>query len=208
MRTFFTRILVLATALCWSAAVLAAPSTPAQLQHFFHQVHTFHAHFHQVLRDDTGATIQASSGVFTIARPGQFRWIYQKPYHQVIVSDGKTLWIYDKDLAQVTERPAGSAIHGTPAQLLSGGEGLKQAFTIEQQDQRDGLHWVKLTPKSSQSDFKWVKLGFRSGQLAAMELRDSLGETSHITFSDVQVNARVPAERFHFQVPKGVEVVR
>lgn len=189
----------------------AAPSAGARLQHFFHHVSTFQAHFQQVLKDDSGATIQRSSGEFIISRPGRFRWVYQKPYSQVIVSNGKTLWVYDKDLSQVTERPVSGAIHGTPAELLSGGEDIGQAFRIQGQDDSNGLHWVKLTPKdatSGQSDFKWVRLGFSDGHLTAMQLRDNLGETSHITFSQVQVNPSVPDSRFQFKVPKGVDVVR
>lgn len=190
-------------------AAVAATQTPAvqALQRFYHDVHTFHARFHQVQRDDSGAVMQQSSGRFTIERPGRFRWIYEKPYRQTIVSDGQTLWTYDKDLAQVTERPVGTALKGTPAQLLSGGEGLHQAFSMKGQGDQNGLSWVQLTPKSNQGDFKSVRLGFRNGQLAAMILHDSLGDISHITFSDVRVNASVAEGIFHFHAPKGVEVV-
>ena len=199
--------LCISLALMGTAAAGAQNAAVAQLHRFFRDVHTFHAHFHQVLRDDSGSTMQDSAGEFTLQRPGRFRWVYQQPYKQVIVSDGTTLWTYDKDLAQVTERPVSAAIKGTPAQLLSGGEGLDQAFTVQGEGRSKGLQWVQLTPKSQQSDFKSVKLGFRDGHLHAMVLHDSLGETSHITFSDVQVNPHVASGTFHFQVPKGVDVV-
>lgn len=209
MRTYLKMLACACATLLLTVSAMAATPTSATkaLNRFYREVHTFHARFHQVQRDDSGTVMQQSSGRFTIERPGRFRWIYEKPYKQVIVSDGQTLWTYDKDLAQVTQRPVGSALKGTPAQLLSGGEGLSQAFSIESQGDKNGLSWVKLTPKSNQSDFKSVSLGFNNGQLSAMVLHDSLGDVSHITFSEVQINAPVASDTFHFHVPKGVEVV-
>jgi outer membrane lipoprotein carrier protein len=197
--------------LCLVCVALAAQAkqTPAiqALQHFYRDVHTLRTHFDQVQTGDTGNTLKKASGVFYLKRPGRFRWNYEEPYKESIISDGKTLWTYDKGLQQVTRRPANKALRGTPALLLSGDSDLEKSFNIESRGKRDGLFWVRLVPKSKNGDFKWVRLAFAGNKPKKMILRDHLGDTSRITFSHTKVNETVSSERFDFTPPKGAEVV-
>src|SRR5699024_2252985 len=107
-------LVVALLALAWPAWAQAAQAASA-LQRFYHDVQTLAGHFVQVRRNEQGEILTRSSGRFAIARPHEFRWEYQKPYRQVIVSDGETLWSYDVDLAQVTVRPIDEALQGSPA---------------------------------------------------------------------------------------------
>jgi outer membrane lipoprotein carrier protein len=186
------------------APVLAAPEA---LQRFVQDVETLSARFEQVQRDEKGAVLQASSGRLWLARPGRFRWTYEQPYRQEIVCDGKTLWQYDPDLAQVMVRPAGATLQGTPAQLLTDRTGLEKHFRIEDLGTEGGVARLRLLPKAADADFKSVELWLADGAPRRMRFEDPLGGASEVTFSEARTNAPVDASRFSFVIPKGTEVI-
>jgi chaperone LolA len=141
-------------------------------------------------------------------RPGKFRWDYLSPYEQVIVADGKKLWVYDKDLEQVTVNQLDAAIGNTPALLLSGDESLELSFRIVELDKKTaGLDWVELFPKEAQSSFTSMRLAFSAHHLEYMELIDSFGQTTQIKFSNTKNNPDINANLFNFTPPKGVDVI-
>lgn len=192
------------------SAAQAAQSTPAiqALMHFYNQVNTLRTDFHQVQIGSQGKVIRKADGVFLLDRPGRFRWNYEKPYKQSIISDGETLWIYDQGLKQVIVRSVNQTLKGTPAQLLSGGKGLRKSFEVKSQGKQDGLLWVRLTPKSDDSDFKRVRLGFSNNRPQRMILKDRLGQTTRIAFSNTEVNIALDPVHFDFTPPEGTEVVK
>lgn len=199
-------IAVLAVALAWP--VYASAQGSSALHRFYQTVHTLAGRFVQVQRDEQGKILSRSSGRFAIARPHKFRWEYQAPYKQVIVSDGNTLWSYDADLAQVTVRPIGQALRGSPALLLSGAPTLGKDFNIQELPPSQGLDWVKVTPKAQNGDFRNLRLGFDDGVLKIMELMDNLGQDTRLTFSDLKINQGLDSREFRFNAPPGVDVVR
>lgn len=202
------RILVLLLGSLMTVAAGAAPGGGVEaLRSFYERVDSLATSFEQVQRDESGAVVQEASGRFLLSRPDKFRWAYQQPYEQIIVSDGKAFRFYDVDLAQVTIRDVDASLRTTPAQLLAGGEGLEDAFEVRDGGQRDGLAWVRLIPRSDDSDFKEIRMGLEDGLPAAMELDDQLGQTTRIDFSDVQVNPELAAERFQLDIPEDVTVV-
>jgi outer membrane lipoprotein carrier protein len=184
------------------------PPAVKALEHFYKHVHTLRTDFHQVESGDQGETLQDASGTFYLKRPSRFNWQYDKPYQQSIVSNGQTLWIYDKGLQQVTVRPVSKALRSTPALLLSGGSKLRQAFKIEDEGKQDSLLWVRLVPRDENSDFQWVRLGFKDSRLSQMVLKDNLGELSHIHFTHMAVNIALDSDRFTFSPPPGTDVVK
>ena len=189
----------------FSSAHAAPP--PDALQQFVQNVESLSARFEQVQKDDQGVVLQASSGRLWLARPGKFRWSYEKPYQQEIVCDGKTLWQYDPDLAQVMVRPAGATLQGTPAQLLTDRAALDQHFKVENLGRQAGAAHVRLRPKAKDSDFKSVELWLKDGAPQRMRFEDPLGGASEVTFSDIRTNAAIDAAQFAFEIPKGVEVI-
>jgi outer membrane lipoprotein carrier protein len=158
----------------------------------------------QVQKTKTGKT---SSGTFVFARPGKFIWTYQKPYEQLLQADGETLYLYDKDLNQVTTRKLGGALGSSPAAILFGSNDLEKNFTLAEAGTRDGLEWLNATPKSKDTTFEQIGIGLKDGIPQAMELKDNFGQTVLLKFTSFQRNPALGAQTFKFDVPKGAEVV-
>jgi outer membrane lipoprotein carrier protein len=154
-----------------------------------------------------GKATPPSSGSFVFARPGKFIWTYQKPYEQVLQADGETLYIYDKDLNQVTTRKLGNALGSSPAAILFGSNDLEKNFTLLDAGSRDGLEWMTATPKAKDTSFEQIGIGLKDGVPQAMELKDSFGQTSVLKFTSFQRNPQLGAQQFKFEVPKGADVV-
>ncbi|WP_428825231.1 outer membrane lipoprotein chaperone LolA [Azonexus sp. IMCC34842] len=178
-----------------------------QLHQFLGSTRTLRAEFSQMVIGKGGRKPQQSSGLVAISRPGKLRWDIQKPYPQLVVGDGEKIWIYDTELKQITVRKAGQAINGSPAALLSGNNDLEKNFTLKDVGEAEGMAWVEAMPKTSDSGFESVRLGFVGSDLKAMELHDSFGQTTHIRFSRLERNPVLPAATFKFTPPAGVDIV-
>jgi outer membrane lipoprotein carrier protein len=165
------------------------------------------ARFDQEVFDRAGKVIERASGTFAFARPGKFRWTYEKPHKQLLVGDGSKLWIHDPDLNQVTVKRIDRAISSTPAALLAGRDDITALFTLRDAGSSDGLSWVEASPKAPDTGFERVRMGLQGRTLAAMELHDQLGGRTLLRFSDLKANATVPAETFAFVPPKGADVI-
>lgn len=150
---------------------------------------------------------QTSSGTFKILRPGYFRWDYTKPYKQTIVGDGKTVWLYDPELKQVTKKSQAAALGDSPAAILSDKNALSGSYTLKEDGTDGGLNWVKATPKSSNAGYQYIRLGFKGDQLSRMQLKDSFGNNTAISFSGLNNNPNVSPASFKFTPPKGVDVL-
>ncbi|MEJ8795028.1 outer membrane lipoprotein chaperone LolA [Trinickia caryophylli] len=208
----------LAALACGAACLLAAPaafaSGTAQLKAFVAQVHSARGEF---VQKEVKAPSKAqggkptvgntSSGTFVFARPGKFIWSYEKPYEQVLQADGENLYVYDKDLNQVTVRKLGGALGASPAAILFGSNDLEKNFTLRDAGEKGGIDWLELTPKSRDTQFERVGIGFRDGGLEAMELHDVFGNVTLLTFSNIQKNPPLKADAFKFTVPKGADVI-
>jgi len=186
--------------------IAAAAGTDA-LKVFLGQTQTVKARFAQMVLDKNLKQLQQAQGVMQFSRPGKFRWDYVKPYQQTIVGDGSKLWIYDKDLNQVTVRKLDRALGASPAALLAGSNDLERDFTLSNSGTQNGLDWLDAVPKSRDTVFERVRMGFGKSGLEAMELRDQFGQVTVITFADVERNPRIAAEVFRFAPPPGADVI-
>ncbi|CAN5144826.1 outer membrane lipoprotein chaperone LolA [soil metagenome] len=148
----------------------------------------------------------SSTGTFVFARPGKFIWTYQKPYEQLLQADGENLYIYDKDLNQVTVKKLGNVLGSSPAAILFGSNDLEKNFTLKEAGVRDGLEWLEATPKAKDTTFDHILIGLRNGVPEAMELRDSFGQVSQLAFRKFEKNPAMSADQFKFVTPKGADV--
>lgn len=200
------RALVLAALCCAGAAHADAVDA---LREFTREAKTGRAAFTQVVTSPDGAKKKTSSGSFEFARPNRFRFAYAKPYEQIIVGDGERVWLYDVDLQQATVRPMDQALGATPAALLAGAS-LDKDFELKAQPSSQGLDWVQATPRAKPETvgFQSLRVGFKGKALAAIELVDSFGQRSLLSFSDVALNVAAAPDTFRFTPPKGVEVLK
>ena len=195
---------VVTSALTTSLAASAAPVDT--LREFVRDVKSGHATFTQTVTSPDGAKKKSSSGSFDFARPNRFRFAYAKPFEQTIVGDGEKVWIYDRDLNQVSARRLGQALGATPAALLAGGS-LDKDFDLANLPAKDGLEWAEARPKAKDGAFQSVRVGFKGKDLAALEIIDSFGQQSLLRFDAFAANAPVPAEAFRFTPPAGADVI-
>lgn len=177
------------------------------LNHFYTHTKSVSADFVQVVTNKQGGKIQEVQGVMLLKRPNQFRWDYQAPYAQQIMSDGKKVWLYDVELAQVTVNDISQGTGASPAALLAGDAHLEKNFTLTPIDKQDNIAWISATPKRPDSGFEKILLGFKAGQLHKMELHDSFGQRTSISFSRLVQNPKVADKAFKFNLPKGVDMV-
>jgi outer membrane lipoprotein carrier protein len=199
------RALFLAALMLWAGGVARADALDA-LKAFVRDAKTGQASFTQTVTSPDGARTKTSSGSFEFARPNRFRFAYAKPFEQMIVADGQKVWIYDRDLNQVSSRKLAQALGATPAALLAGAS-LEQDFELEPAPDRNGLAWVEAQPRVRDGALQSVRIGFRGKDLAAIEIIDSFGQTSQLRFSELVTNITFAPERFRFTVPPGADVI-
>jgi outer membrane lipoprotein carrier protein len=186
----------------------AADDAVARVADYLAGVRTLSASFVQVVRDREGRITERATGSFSLARPDRFRWDYRDPYEQVIVADGKRLWLYDADLQQVTVRGLEEGLGSTPALLLSGAGRLEDSFGSLRVERDGDWTWCRLKPLATTSDFETVSLALGPrGELAAMELADKLGQTTRIDFNGLTRNGPVDERLFRFEPPPGADVI-
>jgi len=200
------KYLVLIFSLGQLSAACAATGTE-DLERFYDFVKTYSAEFEQVVLDETLNIVETSSGKMWLGRPGKFRWDYAAPLPQEIVSDGQQIWIYDVDLESVQVRKLGDALGDTPAAILAGQGNIKASYELAEIGPQGDQTWVALIPKSKESPFEYVRLGFHDSELSIIELVDGLGQTTRITMSNIKVNPSVKSSRFKFDTPDGVDVI-
>ena len=190
-----------------STSTIAMAEGIDSLKKFYNSTQSTSAKFHQVVTDTKGQKIQDVFGEMVIKRPNQFRWDYKKPFEQQLVSDGKQVWLYDVELAQVTTRQLSKALSASPAALLAGGEDLDKNFNLSNLSREDNLDWVSALSKDADSGFNNIAIAFKGDKLQQMELVDSFGHLTKIVFTDVKPNPNVSEKLFLFKAPKGVDVL-
>jgi outer membrane lipoprotein carrier protein len=165
--------------------------------------------FSQQVFDSKGQRKESSSGRVALSAPKLFRWEYVKPAPQLIVADGKAVWVYDPDLTQVTTRPQGEEEQNSPLTALTDPAKLERDFTLKDAGSREGLSWLEILPKrGEEAGFRNARLGFDAGNaLVRMEIVDALGQRTDIRFSGWKRNPTFAADTFRFVTPKGVDVV-
>lgn len=204
---------LLAVAVLLLAGGAPAADDAAVLESLLAGMRAVEAPFSQTQTDETGAVLQSSSGRMWLRRAdaegqmGQFRWNYETPYLQEVVCDGARIWVYDKDLAQVTVRSAQEALGNTPAALLSQQAGLSKAFTVAAEGGEGGVQRFLLKPKSAEGDFSHIELWMKGSAPQRMKFHDALGGATEIGFAGAKLNQPAAEGLFRFVPPKGVEVV-
>lgn len=180
-----------------------------QLDSFTRGLKGLEGQFTQQVFDESGRARESSSGRVALSAPRLFRWEYREPYPQLIVADGKTVWVHDPDLEQVTRRPQGGAEQDSPLAALIDPARLDRDYIVEEAGQADGLDWLQLKPRQGGEDaaFQSARLGLDGDALVRMDIVDALGQHTRIEFSGWKRNPSFAADTFRFTPPPGVDVV-
>ena len=209
----------------FAITLIAVSAQPARangledLENFVRHTQSGRAAFTQVVtaptREGQAARSKTSSGTFEFLRPNRFVFHYKKPFEQSIVADGQTLWLHDVDLNQVTARKLAQVLSGTPAAVIAAAGDLKSLqadFKLTPLPEKSGLQWVQATPKGKDGQLQHISVGFRAtgkgSELAMLDILDSFGQRSVMTFSQFEVNPALEASHFQFKPPAGVDVIR
>lgn len=204
----FKRYIAVFLIALWPLAGWAADASN-QLQRFIREVGAASGEFSQVRVDDNGKAVGAGqSGTFSFQRPGKFTWKVKLPYEQLTLSDGKQLYQYDPDLAQVIVRSVDESVGASPAAILFGSGELDDAFKVTSRPDSDGLSWLRAEPRSAGAGFAHVDIGFQGNMPVRLLLLDSFGQTSRIDLTKVVTNPQLPPDEFTFTAPDGVDVVK
>ena len=189
-----------------AAAEKKATTGEVYLERFLENTRTLEASFKQTLRTHKGKVLQQSEGTFFLNRPGKFRWNYQTPYEQLIVSDGERIWIYDVGLEQVTVQKQSAGLPSTPMALLEDSSKLYQSYNVTALDEQNGIYRLKLVSKTKESDFSEIIVGLDAKGLRFMQLHDQFEQVTDIVFSDILTNTELSKDIFKFTPPEGVDV--
>lgn len=187
-----------------------AEEAKTRLENYLNDITTFEASFEQSLISESNGLQEISKGDFFLSRPGKFRWNYSQPYEQSIIADGKKIWIYDKDLAQVTVRKMDKILADSPALLLSNEVEISEQFVVTKMPNSSdskGQEWFMLKPKDQDKQYADIRLAFEKANLKVMELRDNFGQLTRIIFSDQKRNQKIDQKLFNFIPPAGVDVL-
>ena len=197
----------LLAALSLGAPMAAHATGLEQLHAFVGGARTGKAAFTQRVVGKGQSSVRESAGTFTFQRPGKFRWAYEKPYEQLIVGDGGKLWIYDRDLNQVIVRKLDLALGSSPAALLAGDNALEKNFDVSDAGRGDGLEFIEAKPRSAESGFERVRIGFKDNLPRVMELTDTFGNVTTLVFGAFERNPALDGSQFRFVPPQGADVV-
>lgn len=177
------------------------------LSQFLHDLPRLQADFVQQRFDEDDDLLERSEGQFFIQRPQKFRWVYNKPYQQLIVADDQYIWIYEQDLAQVTVKKASETLHNSPVILLMENDAnLSKNFNLTAVKQAQ-TETITLTPKTDNGQFQVIKIVFVQQQLDYLEFIDALEQRTRIAFSNMQRNPEFDPKLFEFTPPEGVDLI-
>lgn len=194
--------------LAMSQSVFALSDARSKLNDFFTNVNNMQGSFIQQVYNKSGKVTDTAEGSMTLQRPGKFNWQYVKPDPQKIISDGKNIWLYDKDLDQVMVKPLSEAVNNTPAAILMQKAIPDTQFKVMEMDAKtSGWDWFYLQPHRKSNDFKAIQLGMdKQGHLRQMVMYDQIGQKTVITFN-AKTNVNVAQNTFAFTPPAGVDVI-
>lgn len=196
------------------SALAAAALSPSASADALPQLHAFtsglegvEGSFVQRVFDGNDRIVEQSRGELAMARPNLFRWQYIDPFQQLIVADGRRVWIYDPDLEQVTVRDQSESESQSPLSVLLDPDGIEAHYIVQELGEAEGGWWLRLLPRDAEPEMRFADLVFEDGDLRAMHLHDSLGQRNVLLFGAWSRNPDLASDTFRFVPPEGVDIV-
>jgi outer membrane lipoprotein carrier protein len=190
-----------------ACTAFGATGARARLDEFAHGLHSLRGNFSQTVYDSHGNITGTSNGILALQTPRLFRWQVTDPYQQLIVADGRKVWVYESDLQQATVRDQGAEEAHSPLTVLTNLSQLDTEFKAIDAGTRDGLEWLRLQSRSKDPQFEYAEIGFDASGPRRMVFKDTVGNKTEIAFSGWVRNPSLAADTFTFVPPKGTDVV-
>jgi outer membrane lipoprotein carrier protein len=181
----------------------AAAAGAERLERYLKGLRTLTSEFEQITLSADGGRMVESQGTLYLKRPGRFRWEYRKPVEQIIVADGKRVWLHDLELDQVSHQSQNSALEGTPAQLLAADDPIERHFRVLPWDGGEGRQWVELQPRDPDSQVVKIRIGFIGEKLDTLLMEDSFGQLTRFSFTKTRRNRALDNSLFRLDQPVG-----
>ena len=204
LKSFFSLLFLFTV---FNSVSIAANTGETQLKHFLKQSKGFEATFTQSLFDEHGIELQFSAGRFSLLKPGKFSWDYEEPYPQVIMSNGKVIWMFDSELEQVTIKPVDASLSKTSMVLLFNDTDLNNDFNVIELDVVKNVNWLELVSKDASAEFSHIMIGLKDNKIVGIRLVDGFNQTTEIKFTEINTNPAFKKNRFEFNIPKHVDVI-
>ncbi|MGL4229899.1 MAG: outer membrane lipoprotein chaperone LolA [Casimicrobium sp.] len=210
MKTFFSSFRFATALACVALACAPALAQDAltEFRAYTKDLSSLAGSFTQEVRDKNGKVSRNSVGTFTVMRPGKFRFVYEKPYKQTIVSDGTTVWLHDEDLNQVTVRKLGDSLSEQPLALLLDPQASEKLFDIKNAPPQGSIRYVSATAKKADAAVNELAVALVEGQPTEIVWRDAWQNVNTLRFSALARNAKVEASQFQFTPPKGADILK
>jgi outer membrane lipoprotein carrier protein len=181
----------------------------------YQDIRTARATFEQSIRNPLLGSTLKSRGEFEQERPNRFVFRFVEPKGDVIVCDGRHVWVYLPSSApgRVNRAPCATDQAGSldligeffsnPRSRYTIGDG--GAATLGEQR----VHVVLLTPKDREAAFVRARVWIdpSDGSLEQFEAEEPSGIVRLVRITSFTPNASVSASAFTFKVPRGVQVV-
>jgi len=184
------------------------------IQKRYESISDFRAEFVQTARSVAlsgagGSGVNVSRGTAVFAKPGKMRWSYEEPEPSLVVSDGKTLWLYDPARAEVQRTSViDGYLSGAGIQFLLGKGDIRRDFRVTAVACAEGAGELELVPRTDASYEKLrVLADLASGELRRTTIFDLLGNVTEVEFDDIRANQHPADGVFRFEPPDGVEVI-
>ena len=164
--------------------VLAGESGPArsELEKFAGELERFKADFTQTVMSQNGSIQDKTQGQVWLQSPDKLRWVYSGEFPEIIVADGKNIWIYDVSLEQVTVKPQSGQATDSPLMVLADVSQLDKQFKVTEMGEFEDMLLLELRSLDSESEFERILLGLESGGIRMMAMEDAFGQRTEIHF--------------------------
>jgi outer membrane lipoprotein carrier protein len=205
---FVTKFIASALLLCVNAQAQTPANPLADFRAYTRDLASLSGSFTQEVRDKNGRVSRQSAGTFAIARPGKFRFTYEKPYKQTIVSDGVTVWLHDEDLNQVTTKKLADTLSEQPLSLLLDPAAAEKTFELKTLESRGSIGYVEAKPRRADASVDELRIAMVASIPAELSWRDALQNTNTIRFTALTKNGKLAADAFSFVPPKGVDILK
>ncbi len=172
----------------------------------------FSASFVQTTSFKSMDMTDTASGYIIFKPPYKMRWKYYTPEVQEVISDGKTLWIYNEKDNQVTTAKAENFFkNGRGGSFLTDIKNLRKNFEISLEGKvKNNVYRFRLLPLKENADISSVYLLISSASLdiVGISTYNAYDDENVLEFKNVKLLNDIPNSEFDFTIPRGAEVIR